>query len=334
MRIVACLSFFDEPKDGLILCLDSLAQAGVDHVVAMDGRYAAFYSQHEVSPAEQRGAIDAVCRHHKIGSTIFTPPGPWEGQESQKRTWLFAQALAASSPGDWFWNIDADMVATEWPSDLKDRLDATECEAAVVTIHDTLRARMKRADFPPDFGMRCFFRAQPIMVGPPHWLYTNAVDGHELWKGTDTQDLRPALDLQDVMTVEHRPTRSPERDVAKTNYYDIRTLIGFEMGVCAQPDCGAKATERMTIADRVLDTPELRALIRDVKRQNPGRLDTSTAARGLPVGHIEEVCKPCADRLRRRNRKRLIGWGFSPDAKLNEAYTLPGAARVLADQNG
>ena len=41
-RVIALLSWFDEPPVSLVTCLQALAEAGTDHVVALDGRYALY----------------------------------------------------------------------------------------------------------------------------------------------------------------------------------------------------------------------------------------------------------------------------------------------------
>lgn len=128
--LLGLLSFYDEPRELLALCIDGLARAGVGHVVAVDGRYALYPPSSDVSPAEQRAVIDGACRHHGIGLTMHVPPGPWEGNEPEKRTRMFALALGAASPGDWFFVCDADMAVTEAPPDLLARLDAAEEESA------------------------------------------------------------------------------------------------------------------------------------------------------------------------------------------------------------
>lgn len=295
MRLIALLSFYDEPVSALALCVDGLAMAGASHVVAVDGRYAMFPSNGDVSPPDQRAHLDAACRHHGLSLTTFVPPRAWAGNEPEKRTWMFALGLACSEPGDWFWVIDGDMVVTS-ADDLPARLEAAEEEAAEVLIEDVLARRASRPDWPARFPMRCVFRAQPIVVGPQHWMYRNLITGQVVWRGTDRQGLPPALDLTGHVTVEHRPhQRSVARTLAKDQYYTRRDQLGVEMGAC--PRCDQQAVRRMTVADRVM--------------------------KGLPVGHVEEVCAAHGEQLDRLNRRKLIQWGFPADTPFNERYALP-----------
>src|SRR4051812_41476600 len=124
MQIIGLLSFFDESCETLAKYVDGLKLVGVDHLVAADGRYAAYPSDQDVSPADQRGVLDAACRHYNIGLTMHVPSVPWEGGEVQKRTSLFKLALAVSEPEDWWAVLDADMVVTERPDDLRRQLSA------------------------------------------------------------------------------------------------------------------------------------------------------------------------------------------------------------------
>lgn len=312
MKLLALCSWFDEQREALLPSLDSWAKAGVTHLVAVDGRYALFPSDRDASPAEQRGWLDVACRHLGIGSTVHVHAGPWEGGEVEKRTAMFQLALAVSDPGDWWLIADADMPVTEAPPDLLDRLAGADEESAVVRMHDVLAAKMDRVDYPADSPFRCLYRAHPMAVGPAHWRYYSVVDGHDMWRGTDTAGLREPLDLYGAVTMEHRPhVRTTGRTLQKNQYYSRRDTTGIEMGKC--PRCNQQATVRMTIVDRVVHSAEIRRAVEAMGKRN----------QGLPVGHVEEVCESCATGLHASNRRRLIGWGFPPDAPVNERYALP-----------
>jgi hypothetical protein len=110
-RIIALLSWFDEPDAVLGQCLAGLQYAGVDHVVAVDGRYALFPGEDAVSPAAQQGLIALACRTLGMGCSLHLPTGAWSG-EVEKRNFLFDQGLAVAEPGDWFLVVDADIVIT------------------------------------------------------------------------------------------------------------------------------------------------------------------------------------------------------------------------------
>lgn len=232
MNLIALLAWFDEPVDELLACIGALAAAGVDHVVAVDGRYALYEADHDVSSANEYAAILLACKRLGLRCTIHEPSGPWEGGETQKRTALFALAHAVSQPGDWFWVQDADQVVTECPEDLKERLAASEHDAAEVTMLDTVAQRAKQKDWPERFVYRPLFRAQSITVGPSHCMY-EAADGSLLWGYDGDKRMQGALDLSDAVLVEHRPDRRPhERQHQKLTYYARRDAERVERGRC------------------------------------------------------------------------------------------------------
>lgn len=245
MNLIACTSWFDEPVETLLACLAGLAEAGTNHVVAMDGRYALYPADHDVSAANEYAAILLACRELEMACTIHQPSGPWEGNEVQKRTALFALAWSVAKPGDWFWVQDADQVVVRAPADLKALLERTEHDVAEVTILDTVAQRAKQKDWPERFVMRALFRAQPITVGPAHCMYRTA-DGALLWGYEGETDIADALDLSDVVLVEHRPDLRPhDRQHAKLVYYAERDAARIEHGRCEL--CGRMATSLQSV---------------------------------------------------------------------------------------
>lgn len=238
--MIALLSWFDEPPASLASCLTALAQAGTDHVVAVDGRYALYPADHDCSHPNEYAAIVFACRKLGMRCTIHQPSGPWEGGEVEKRTFLFALALSVAEKGDWFWVQDADQVVMHVPDDFKARLAAADEDVASVMIHDVVAAQANIPTWPPDFAMPALFRAQPITVGPAHCQY-NAADGTLLWGYDGDHRQAPVLDLSADVLVEHRPqNRSHERLVAKQVYYSERDRACIERTVCEL--CGAKST--------------------------------------------------------------------------------------------
>lgn len=296
MRVLGLLSFFDEPKELLALCIDGAARAGVDHIVAADGRYALFPSNDDVSPAEQRAVIDGACRHHGLGLTMMVPPGPWAAGEPEKRTWVFSMALASSLPGDWFWVLDADTIVTEAPADLHERLEASEQRSAMVTVVDTLALRANRPDWEPEFESRMLFLAQPIVVQGHHYDWSNPHTGEVLWRGADPTGLAEPLDLTGCVRVEHRPhARDPGRILLKDQYYGRRDRDGIEMGQCSR--CEERACHRVYASLRMVD--------------------------GLPTGLIEEVCEQHARQLQSATNRWLRQHGLDPrKVRFNERYSL------------
>jgi hypothetical protein len=232
VKLIGLLSWFDEPVDTLVDNLRSMAKAGVDHIVAVDGRYALFPADYDLSHPNEYAAILLACRGLGMGCTIHQPSGPWEGGEVEKRTALFAAGWAVAEPGDWFWVQDADQVVIRTPEDFKQRLERSEHDVADVRILDVVALRADQPDWPAFFSMHALFRAQPITVGPAHCQY-RAEDGTLLWGYEGDARLATALDLSDVVLVEHRPDRRPaERLRAKMVYYSERDAAGIERGAC------------------------------------------------------------------------------------------------------
>ena len=288
MRIHGLLAWFDEPIPSLVACITGLRRAGVDHLVAVDGRYALYDAEEPVSHPNQHGAIALTCRELGMALTLHAPSEPWAENEVEKRTALFAFGWACAKPGDWFWVQDADMVTTEAPADLKARLEATEHPTAEVEVLDTVLDRANLPDYPSRFAMRSLFRAQPITVGPAHCNYT-AADGTPLWAGTGMGDdtLASTLDLSGCVRVEHRTDARPhERQAAKAQYYAVRDDAGVEGGTC--DDCGE---------------PAVRHVATGWRKSHLG-----------PVAKWVEACEPCASRREKIGQRQLRQLGVDPEA--------------------
>ena len=285
MRLHALLAWYDEPIPSLVSALESLSIAGVDNVVAVDGAFALFPDAKAASEASQAGIIAVKCRELGMSCTLHVPSQPWEGNEPQKRSALFALAYATASPGDWFMVHDADMVVTKAPADLKQRLTETDLDVAEVEVLDVVAQEANRLDWPSRFSFRGLYRAQKITVGPAHCVYTG--ESGPLWNGTGIGGDLPSLDLTDCFEVEHRPNERPHyRDVAKMQYYALRDDSMVERGDCSS--CGEQAV-RMVAA-------------------------RWKASRRGPVSMWVEACEPCAQRLDKVGRIRLRQLGVDPDA--------------------
>lgn len=300
MRLIALISWYDEPLPALAACLTSLRRAaGVDHVVALDGRYALFPGDAYLSPTEQSVAIDFGCRDLGMDLTLLAPDsGPWPG-EPEKRTALFAAGLEVAEPGDWFLVMDADQVVTRWPEGVREELDSSPHETGDVTFHDeTLAQTGGMADFPTDFPMRILFRAQEVRVEEHHARYLSA-DGRILWSGRQSEVHVPGADLTAAVTIDHRPmVRPTERQLAKSVYYTTRDELGVERGRC--DECQEReATQKVR-----------------------GRWRLSKDFRGRIIGEILELCDACAADRAEKDRRRLIIMGKDPDRPLsiNEHY--------------
>lgn len=253
MRVIALLSFYDEPIELLVACLSGLAKAGVDHVVALDGRYAMYPADAPISHVNQHSAIVLACRNLGMACTLSVPNEPWAGNEVEKRTALFALGWSVARDGDWFWVQDADQIVSDIPNGWKERLAATQHDVATVTMHDCVVAENPSDDWPADFKMRSLFRAQPITVQTNHCTYV-AEDGRVLWgmvvAGSDRGRCEvPALDLAGLK-VDHCPQVRPvDRLKAKGEYYVGRDAAGIERGEC---ECGEPAVRLVSRHWRVV----------------------------------------------------------------------------------
>lgn len=290
MRIHGLLCFFDEPVESLVAALAGLRSAGVDSIVAVDGAYALYPNARAASAPNQHAAITLACRELGMSCLLHVPSEPWAGNEVEKRTHLFALGQTVAEEGDWFWVQDADMVTTESPFDLKDRLAATDCLAAEVTILDVVAQAAQQKDWPAEFVMRSLFRAQPIHVDTHHARYVDA-EGRHLWNGNGNEQPVAGLDLSDVVTVEHRPHERPaERQRDKLAYYAQRDAARVERGKCKT--CGADAMRLVPINWRWSDIG--------------------------PVAEWQEACEPHAEEVGKVARFQLQEMGIDPDSVVAE----------------
>lgn len=292
------VSFYDEPLDNIARCLVGLHRARVGHVVALDGAYALYPDGAAASASNQHAAWITGARKLNMACTLCVPATVWKDNEAQKRTALFAHALAAATPGDWFIVIDGDEFITEVPTDLEDRLAATELDVAEVQAIDAVAVRLERQDMPPRFPVRKLFRAQPITVGPAHCMYRTA-DGRLLWGMTRDRQPEPTLDLID-MVLEHHPDRRPiGRLTSKMAYYRARDDARIERGGCHW--CAEPATELVPVAWRM------------------------NTALGAPAAEWREACVNHVKVARRIGDAELVLLGIDPASVQveNRMGTLP-----------
>jgi len=286
MKIIALLSFYDEPIEDLVACIKSLHEHGVDELVAVDGRYSWFPGDAHLSHPNQHAAVILTCRQFGLGCTLHTPTHEYAG-EVEKRTFHFKLALSVAEEGDWFWIIDADEVITTVPDNLKERLEATDHDCADIKALDTVAERANQPNWPARFDVRHLFRAQVIRVVTNHITYVSG-DGRLLWgyEGGDRK-IEEALDLTDDVLIEHRPDRrSEERLRAKMEGYTRRNASLIERGACE--NCGEPAVELVPTRWRMTDLG--------------------------PVADWMEACDACAGKADRVNRRELVRLGVHPDS--------------------
>lgn len=215
MRIVALLSWYDEPSPWLAGAVASAARL-CDHVLAVDGAYASFPGalRKPNSPAQQADVIAHTASGAGIGATIHVPREPWWGGEVEKRDWMFKAARLLTSEEDWLFVIDADEVLTQAPADTRDLLKNSEYEVGEVLHQDVEQATT--------FDRR-FIRARTeLSVEGNHfsWISTRADGSRSFLRGNyRVHDLASAEPMWDVRLEHRQSERSAHRQTAKADYY-------------------------------------------------------------------------------------------------------------------
>ena len=214
--IVACLSWYDEPLEGLTRCVSSLAGVA-DVLLAVDGCFAHYPAEHPASPPEQHEAIRAAASAGGVEVELASVDRPWDGPhggEVAKRAWMMERA-AELAAGGWCLVIDGDELVEHAHPELADTLAAIREDVAftgyhVVKPHDS-RNRQRR-----------LYRALPgLTVRNLHWRYM--VGDRVLWGGSE-----PTADLSWWVTLLHTQERTDDRQAARSRYYVTRNELGLE----------------------------------------------------------------------------------------------------------
>jgi hypothetical protein len=210
VRIVAVLSWYDEPVDWLHGCVTSARFC--DHLIAADGPYAAFPHEMPYSSPDQSEAIRGAWP----GCTIHTRPAPWAG-EVEKRDFLFGLAVAEGA--DWIFVIDADEVVVGVPSNLRDLLDATQLHVAEATL---MYEQTPGWPLVPS-QVRRLFRVLPgIGYRGAHSRVVAEVGGGQVaLTDPDLSVCEPAERIGDLRMLHRSHERSPGRQSQKADYYKL-----------------------------------------------------------------------------------------------------------------
>lgn len=236
-RLVGLLSWYNERPSWLSACITSYAQAGVTHLVAIDGAYALYPDGTARSTSLEHEAITDTCDALNLHLTLILPDGTWAGNEVEKRTALFRHAEVLTDPSDWLIVMDADEIVTSAPADLHDTLADTPYDAAEVTLWqrdtlDTPGAASAAQQFPHDprsqHPIRKLFRAaRGLHCAGNHYTYRTG-DGRNLW---GEHRLELAHDLTQGFHIEHRSIhRAMHRRQQARDYYERRDRHGIERG--------------------------------------------------------------------------------------------------------
>ena len=236
-RVIGLLSWYNESPSWLAATVSSFGKV-IDHLVAVDGPYAAYPHNGRIkSDPEQAEIIQRTCDAMGIGLTLYQPTEAFFGNEVEKRSLAFALALTVAQPHDWVWVFDADEVLTKYPADLRTRLHCIERDAVEVTL--TSRQGYEAAGdvdqivpLPTDSrqDLRMIFRALPgLRVMGRHDVYVAGPNDDPvfLW-GPTTYPIKPASRI-DGVEVEHRThRRAAHRKQASHDYYRTRDALGLE----------------------------------------------------------------------------------------------------------
>jgi hypothetical protein len=293
VKITALLSWFDEAPSTLAACISSLGAIGVDHLVAVDGRYLLYQDDRVNSGSYQHMLVQEACRGAGIGLTLHVPTEAFAGNEVEKRTLMFQIAEPLCEMGrDWLMVMDADQVAHGiTPGELKQRLTDTELNVGeVMFTQEVDPAQRKGHDFhmPPlsRWAVPVLFRATPgLHCERNHYTYRTG-DGRYYW-GQNVSlsglEVEPTISLE-PLTIEHRPNLRPlERLSTKDAYYKRRDRLGIEW-----PDCDICKTQPSTES-----VP----------------YDFQAFGEALQAGAVR-VCEDCKPEVDKRNRARLRYLGF------------------------
>lgn len=223
MKLIAIISWYDEPAEWLAACVASLCKAGVQHVVAVDGAYAAYPGAilHPRSGAEQYAAIQETCQAMQVGATIYQPLEAWYGNEVEKRSYGFRLAEMVAEEDDWYWVMDADQVVT-----MSDGL-VEELEDTTYDVAETWLWERNGIGDPTRASLRNLFRAIPgLEVVGNHYTYRTP-DGRFLWGDGGPGRLEPSVITR--TEIEHRTWLRPKaRRQRQETYYRRRDSIGAE----------------------------------------------------------------------------------------------------------
>lgn len=235
------LAWYDERPDMLRDTIASLPILGVDHLVAVDGAYAAFPGGKAFSARTQRNVVMSAAQDAGIGCTVHIPTETWQENEPGKRRFLFQLGETVTGPDDWYFVVDADEVVLRAPEDLKAVLSETDRDVAQCVLLDAdagntvygLVGEDDDENMPMVLEGRftnhlpMLFRAiRGLSVAWAHNQYVTP-DGRWLWAGTLEERPEVALRLPGVV-VDHRFCRSHERRTAATAYYYARETQGIE----------------------------------------------------------------------------------------------------------
>lgn len=215
-KVVALLSFWDEPDEWLTNLCHSL-KGVASHLVALDGRYSRFPSEHNESPSSNYQALRTACSETGIELALVSG-GVYEGDEVEKRSHLFQLGETVTTEDDWYLVIDGDTYIESAPEEL--RLEG-DCADVLLKRGDQVQCEDFRAFFRAIRGLRC---------DGNH--YTYRAGDKLLWADPhNAKDLSPSM-TSGVVFQHLEGQRSEERRYQAGVYYNQRHLDQTEYGTC------------------------------------------------------------------------------------------------------
>lgn len=233
MKVITCLSWYNESPAMLAACISSVAPF-TSHLVAVDGAYAFYPDAQPCSPADQVTVIRDIAAANGLGVTIHQPKTAWLANEVEKRSFMFRLAEAHAEPNiDWYYIADADEQVTGLHIDPLPVLANSDHDSGEITYwwhrpHETPAERPFATPLKEQQGIVKFFRAVPgLHVDGAHYRY-RAGDGRMLWNPGPGDKPDPPEDLRAIY-VQHR---NQERDLWRAQeaatYYERRDANRIE----------------------------------------------------------------------------------------------------------
>lgn len=246
-KIIGCLSWYDESPAWLAGTIASCAGV-IDHLIAVDGGYAAFPGALErpMSRIEEAEVIVNACHGAGIGLTLHRQRDAWMGNEVEKRSLALDLCYNTAREQDWICIFDGDEMIRYAAPDLKHKLAETEYYVAAYALHNPtnsqdLHDRFNNRGGPPTYyenenvdAIRDIHRAVPgLHYEDAHYVLTTTwPDGQKKYfrgmNGTH-EPMVPCFDATQLLVFEHRnKQRHPERQERQREFYRRRDAYGLE----------------------------------------------------------------------------------------------------------
>lgn len=227
MRLIALLSFYDEPTNFLRAYVDGLKVAGARELVALDGAYALYPGGRAESAPEQHRALIDSCQHADIRLRLHKPATVWDYGEVGKRSDLMCIGDQYAETGDWLLILDADEHVLAAPRDLVPGLNRQPLDVATIALRrqDSMHGPSDRDATTRE--RRLMRSGLGTTVVANHATYITA-DGTVLWSAGRDELQAPAHDVAELDVVHMTRHRPEARRNAQGEYYSARHIANAE----------------------------------------------------------------------------------------------------------